>query len=90
MSRNRALDVNVETLLRHDAGLQAIARAIVGEDLAKDAVQQTWLAALGHGPRDMRALPTWLRRVAEQLALMLRRKELHRRRHEMADARPLA
>ncbi len=51
-----SFELNVEDLLRHDAWLRSLVRSIVSDDVTSDVLQQTWLAALLHPPREAGAL----------------------------------
>ena len=75
-----------EDLLEHAGWIRALAGRLVGEDDADDLVQETWAAALGHGPR--RAGPTgpWLSGVLRNLARMRGRSEANRGAREASVA----
>ena len=56
-----------EVLLEHASFVRAVARAVLSrEDLAEDAVQDTWLAALKRPPQRRYGLRGWLRVVARR------------------------
>jgi len=76
---------DVDLLLAHEGFLKGIAKGLVADDaLAKDVVQETYLAALSDAPRqDLRA---WLGGVARNLSRMALRSEARRRRREQLRA----
>lgn len=61
----------VEELLCHEAWLRPLVRSLVAADDVDDVLQQTWFAAL-EGQRVERPA-SWLRSVARNLAVSLRR-----------------
>lgn len=81
-----------ETLLAHREWVRALARSLTSRaDDADDVEQQTWLAALGAAPDDVRSLRAWLVVVARNAARRLRRTESRQReRAERSDVRPPA
>lgn len=78
---------NPEQLMAQQARLRRLAAAIVGESLADDVVQETWLAALAlerRGPDRWRA---WLTTVAHNLAWKRRLTDDRRQAREALAAR---
>ena len=66
--------IDPESLLAHGDFIRSLARRLVlDEQSADDVVQQTWLAAIEHPPRDSRSLPGWLSTVARNFAFMAQR-----------------
>lgn len=67
------------------AWLRSLARTLVRDaHAAEDVVQDTWVAALGSGPRHLQGgrLRAWLATVARNVARRQHRDEANRRRHE--------
>jgi RNA polymerase sigma-70 factor (ECF subfamily) len=85
---------SLEELLRHGAWVRRLARNLTGPSDADDLVQETWLAALKHPPRDDQPAGPWLVRVVRtRLINQLRgdsRRSLRERRSSetAADAEP--
>jgi DNA-directed RNA polymerase specialized sigma24 family protein len=53
-----------EVLLRHTSWVQKLARSmIVDRNEAEDVIQDTWLAALRHPPRNRGNLRSWLAKI---------------------------
>ncbi len=85
---SRPPPLSAETLLEHDAFVRAVARGLLGkDDESADVAQETWLRALGGGPRERGALRGWLGRVAGNLARDRRRSEMRRTVREERVAR---
>jgi len=79
--------IDPESLLAHGDFIRLLARRLVlDEQSADDVVQQTWLAAIEHPPRNPRSLPGWLSMVARNFAFMTRRGDRNRRHREEAAA----
>lgn len=80
---------DAESLLRHAGGIRALLRGLLSDDARiDDVLQDTWVAALAKGPRPGVPLGPWLKRVALNFALRLRRGEARRTARERAAARP--
>jgi ABC-type antimicrobial peptide transport system permease subunit len=58
-------------LLRHGAWVRRLARSLTGRSDADDLVQETWLAALKHPPRDDQRLVLFLLGAFAALAVVL-------------------
>ncbi len=58
----------IEELLQHSGWLRRLAQRLVGEDMAEDLLQDTWLAALRRPPRAAESLPAWLATVLRNRA----------------------
>jgi len=70
---------DAEALLAHSDFLRALARGLLrDEDRVADVVQETWVAAIEHPPRDPSGLRGWLATVALNLARRARRDERRR------------
>ena len=77
-----------EGLLQHREFLRALARQLVGDEhLAEDVVQESFVAALTHPPRDAGALRSWLAQVVARRASNAKRGEARRHHRERAGAR---
>ncbi len=75
-----------DELLVHAGWLRVLARTLVADAAtADDLVQETWVAALAHPPREGAERP-WLARVLRNFARQRRRKEGRREQHERASA----
>ena len=76
-------------LVAHSGGLRRLARRLVFSDAdARDVVEQTYATALQRDPPlDARRGP-WLRAIARNVALALRREHARRRRRERMAAKP--
>ncbi len=84
---DRPLDA--EQLLEHAGWMRVLARSLVQDDSrADDIVQQAWLAAVEHPPRDRAAVGGWLARVVRNLAGRAHRDDRRRERREQVAARP--
>ena len=82
---------SVDELLAHAGWLQRLAERLVGAgDRAEDLVQETWLAALQHGPRRRATLRPWLATVLRNFAASSARARERRRRREEQHALPEA
>jgi len=76
-----------DDLLAHGKFVRSLARALVRDaSLADDVEQGTWLAAAAQPPLDRERAGGWLRRVATNVAMKLRRGESRRARLEQATA----
>src|SRR5687768_10763877 len=84
--------LKVEDLLAQAGWLRALAASLVSDRAgAEDLVQETWLAALLHPPRQAGPLRPWLARVAANLASNRQRGERRRRdRETLAQGSPRA
>ncbi|MCP3916796.1 MAG: sigma-70 family RNA polymerase sigma factor [bacterium] len=73
---------DLSELLVHKRYLESLALALAGdEEAAADVVQETWLAAIEHPPRDRSNLRSWLRTVARNVVF----RDHKRRRLEQVD-----
>jgi len=80
--------LTADQLVRHEAFVQAIARALLGDEArAQDVVQETWLTALRRSPDRAGSTRAWLGRVARNLALDDRRSAQRRATREQLVAR---
>ncbi len=80
---------DVEQLLRHARWVRALAcRLVADPGRADDIVQDTWVAALEHGPREEHSIRAWLGRVVANFAFQQRRSEGARTRREHCVASP--
>ncbi len=78
-----SFSVPFEDLLAHAGWVRALARRLVSDPAAADdLVQETWLAALRHPPRDDRNLRAWLARLVRNSARQRGRSESARRARE--------
>lgn len=78
-----------ERLLEHQDFLRALARELLGDpSSAEDVLQDAYLKALTHPPREAGALRAWLARVVTNRARNLRREERRRSARERETARP--
>jgi RNA polymerase sigma-70 factor (ECF subfamily) len=90
-SMTQPVGPDLDVLLTHAEFVRAAARGVLGGDgEVEDVVQETWLRALGQQPRDPGALRGWLRRVARNLAIDVRRRGARRTKREQVAARPEA
>src|SRR5262245_59754078 len=75
--------VPVERLLAERPWVEALARRLVHDDAAaQDVVQETWIAACTHPPREAAALRGWLARVVRNASFDVRRGARRRAAHE--------
>src|SRR5262245_21495357 len=73
----RAARLDQEALLANAGWLHALAASLVRDPAtADDLVQDTWLVALQHPPRNEGSTQAWLARVLRNFALKRRRAEL--------------
>ncbi len=80
---------DAESLLQHASGIRSLLRGLLADDARiDDVLQDTWVAALSKGPRPGVPLGPWLKRVARNFGLRLRRGEARRSVRERAVARP--
>lgn len=79
--------ITPEMLLEHRPFMQAVARSLLDEASAEDAVQEAMLAALRGRPRSESKLRPWLGRIVRNIALNQRRGEARRAAREEARAR---
>src|SRR5262245_52611236 len=78
-----------EELARQRDFLCRLARGLLGDRArAEDVVQDAFVVALEHPPRESRALAAWLGRVVRRLSLNELRGARRSRHHERAAARP--
>lgn len=78
----------LQSLLRHESFVRAVARELLrDEPSVDDVVQQTWLAALDAAPREDRSLLPWLAVVARRFAWRARLRESRRAARERVAAR---
>jgi len=75
-------------LLRHQGFLTAIARGLLDEHRAADAVQETWLAALRRPPSRVDSARAWLAQVVRNAARTARERDGARTARERRAARP--
>jgi RNA polymerase sigma-70 factor (ECF subfamily) len=81
--------ISVETLLAERPWVESLARTLVRSDAtAADVVQETWLAALRHAPREPSALRAWLSRVVRNEAFQSMRRAARRERWESSASSP--
>jgi RNA polymerase sigma-70 factor (ECF subfamily) len=79
---------SIEGLLENATWLRALARQMLeNRELADDAVQETWIAALRERPA-LSSERSWLARVVRNFGLQRRRSEAARRQREELAARP--
>lgn len=83
--------MQTETLLAETGFLERLAASLTfGSEDPDDVVQQTWLAALSHPPREEGTSRAWLAVVLRNVLLQSRRSRLRRAAREMVAARPEA
>jgi RNA polymerase sigma-70 factor (ECF subfamily) len=75
------------TFARHGAGLRALARTLLGDEISDDAVQETWLRLLEAPPAERSSLGGWFATVLRRNAANLRRSDARRRARESDAAR---
>ncbi len=81
--------LDIEALMAHAQFVRVIARSLVADEpTAEDVVQQTWLAALEHAPRERQTAAGWLRAVCRNFAFRTRRESARRSNRERTVARP--
>src|SRR5262245_49137989 len=81
----------LEQLLAESSWLNALARALLGDEHeAEDVAQETRLAALKHAPADPDHARAWLVRVVRNFARRARRRRLRAERRERLAAAPEA
>ena len=70
-----------ESLTEHATFIRAVARAVLrGDGAIDDVVQDTYVAALGSGPRKPGAMRAWLAGIARrQAAARIRKRSMRRR-----------
>jgi RNA polymerase sigma factor (sigma-70 family) len=77
--------LTADLLLTHERFVRGVARDLLRDPhAADDAVQDTWLQALQHGPRSLATLRSWLGRVVSNRARDARRASVRRQRREAA------
>ncbi|HEX5135504.1 MAG TPA: RNA polymerase sigma factor [Planctomycetota bacterium] len=78
----------VEGLLEHDSFLRALARRLLGDDVAADdVVQEAWLVALRSAKRPEEVRAGWLAGIVKNLVRRARRDHERRARRERTAAR---
>ncbi len=78
----------VESLLEHDSFLRALARRLLGDDVAADdVVQEAWLVALRSAKRPEEVRAGWLAGIVKNLVRRARRDHERRARRERTAAR---
>lgn len=79
---------NIDTLLRHQDWVRALARSLVADpSCADDVAQQTMLEAIERPPKDLSTPKGWLATVARNVARALARQDRRRQDRERAIAR---
>jgi len=81
---------DADRLLAEAPWIRRLAASVVGEALADDVVQETYVAAIVRRPGPRASLRSWLAAVAKNFARRKLRDERTRERHERAAARPEA
>jgi len=82
---------NIDTLLRHQDWVRALARSLVADpSRADDVAQQTMLEAIERPPKDLSKPKGWLATVARNAARALARQDRSRQDREQAVARSVA
>src|SRR5262249_23708881 len=79
--------VDLDDLMSHERWLRRLVRGLVDEHGVEDVLQETWVAAWLHPPRDATRLRHWLARVAKRVAISRRRREQRRAARELRAAR---
>ncbi|MCY3003060.1 MAG: sigma-70 family RNA polymerase sigma factor [Planctomycetota bacterium] len=82
------VDAGPPEVVAHGAALRSLARALVGEQHADDAVQETWLRYLERRPATGTGLGGWLATVLRRLVSNERRADERRAQRERDGARP--
>jgi RNA polymerase sigma-70 factor (ECF subfamily) len=86
--RGHPREIDADALLAQSGWVSALARGLVHDRAAaEDAVQETWLAALRHAPREPGRLRPWLAHVLANVARKQRRGDTHRTEREAHAAR---
>jgi RNA polymerase sigma factor (sigma-70 family) len=81
--------IDPEQLLAHAGWVKGLARSLVFDQArVDDVVQETWMAALGRGPRAARDTRAWLGGILRNVVRQQARGERRRRQREEAAARP--
>jgi len=79
--------INPEELLSHSDFMRSIAmRLLKEESRADDAVQEAWLAAITHAPRNQSSIRNWLSSITRNFARKKIREESRRRVRETSVA----
>lgn len=79
---------NIETLLRHQDWVRALARSLVADpSRADDVAQQTMLEAIERAPREIRHPKGWLAQVARNAARTFARSDKRRGKREQEVAK---
>lgn len=79
---------NIETLLRHQDWVRALARSLVADPArADDVAQQTMLEAIEKAPREIRHPKGWLAQVAKNAARAFARSDRRRAKREQQVAK---
>lgn len=81
------VDAGPPEVVAHGAALRSLARALVGEQGADDAVQETWLRYLERRPATGTGLGGWLATVLRRLVSNERRADERRAQRERDGAR---
>jgi len=85
---NDGTPIPPESLREHAGFVRSLALGLLrDEHLADDVVQETWIAALEHPPRDHGRLRAWFASVARRFALRTLRSGRRRSYREQATAR---
>lgn len=82
------VDAGPPEVVAHGAALRSLARALVGEQGADDAVQETWVRYLERRPAEGTGLGGWLATVLRRLVSNERRADERRAQRERDGARP--
>ena len=81
-------DLARQLAVRH-GWVQGLARSlVVDESASQDLIQEAWLAAERHPPKNVRAVRSWVRCVLVNFARIRHREAVSRDRREKAAARP--
>jgi RNA polymerase sigma-70 factor (ECF subfamily) len=87
MADSPRIKLTPEELLEHSSWVKRLALQLApSREVADDAVQETWLAALQRPPRTRESVGGWLRTVVQHAVSRLQRGEAARRRREIAKA----
>jgi RNA polymerase sigma factor (sigma-70 family) len=80
--------LSIHELLREQDFVHRLAKSLVfDQDRVDDVVQEAWLAAMRHPPRESASVSGWFRSVLGNLARRRTRDEGRRRAREQAAAR---